>query len=87
MTNIGNNVLYTGITNDLLRRVYEHKNKLVKGFTSKYNITKLVYYEQASSAVSAITREKQIKAGSRTNKIKMIDTFNPVWEDLYEKLI
>ena len=74
--------LYSGVTNDLMRRVYEHKNKLVKGFTSKYNIQYLVYYESTSSIESAIAREKQIKGWLRSKKIELIDSVNPEWKDL-----
>jgi putative endonuclease len=77
--------LYTGVTNDLIRRVYEHKNKLVKGFTSKYNIQFLVYYESTSSIESAIEREKQIKGWLRARKIELIDSMNPEWKDLSEE--
>ena len=69
--------LYTGVTNDLLRRVYEHKNKLIKGFTAKYNIQYLVYYETTSSIDSAIAREKQIKGWLRAKKIAWIESINP----------
>jgi len=69
LTNKSNSVLYTGVTNNLIRRVYEHQSHLVKGFTDKYNVTKLVYFEQTESVESAILREKQIKAGSRKKKI------------------
>ncbi len=86
MTNGGNTVLYTGVTNDLQRRVYEHRNKLTDGFTKKYNITKLVYYEVFTDPVNAIAREKQIKAGSREKKIALIVKMNPEWNDLYETL-
>ena len=86
LTNNVNKVLYTGVTNNLKRRVFEHKQKLVAGFTKKYNTTKLVYYEVFDSAVSAITREKQIKAGSRKKKLDLIVKINPVWQDLYDKL-
>ncbi|MEK7464843.1 MAG: GIY-YIG nuclease family protein, partial [Patescibacteria group bacterium] len=72
MTNRRNTVLYTGVTSDLPRRVSEHKQKLVEGFTKKYNITKLVYYEAFGSIVDAIRREKQIKAGSRKKKLALI---------------
>jgi putative endonuclease len=85
MTNKRNTVLYTGITNDLKRRVYEHKEKLVDGFTKKYNITKLVYYEVFADPENAILREKQIKAGSRQKKIDLISSINREWLDLYEK--
>ena len=74
--------LYTGVTNDLMRRVYEHKNKLVPGFTSNYNIQYLVYYEMTSSIYSAIEREKQIKGWLRVKKIALIESENPEWKDL-----
>ena len=76
--------LYTGVTNDLIRRVYEHKNHLVKGFTDKYNITKLVYYEATNDVKSAIEREKQIKGWLRIKKINLIESINPEWKDLSE---
>ena len=82
MTNKFNTVLYTGVTNDLARRTYEHKNKLVGGFTSKYNITKLVYYENYNNVTDAIAREKQIKGGSRKKKMDMIKKINPSFQDL-----
>jgi len=84
LTNKNNHVLYTGVTNNLSRRVYEHKEKLHKGFTQKYNINKLVYYEVTDDISAAIDREKQIKAGSRKKKIDLINKFNPEWTDLYE---
>ena len=74
--------LYTGVTNNLERRVYEHKNKLVAGFTSKYNITKLVYYEETSDVHSALAREKQIKGWLRAKKIALIEAENPEWKDI-----
>ena len=86
ITNKSNRVLYTGVTNDLKRRVYEHRNKLVEGFTKKYNVVKLVYYETAGNSYSAISREKQIKAGSREKKIKLIESINPQWKDLFFEL-
>ena len=86
MTNKNNTVLYTGVTNNLVRRVYEHKEKIIKGFTSKYNITKLVFYEKSTGIESAIAREKQIKAGSRQKKIDLINSLNPEWKDLYEEI-
>jgi putative endonuclease len=86
MTNRSNTVLYTGITADLKRRVYEHKEKLVEGFTKKYNINKLIYYEIFGDAYSAIDREKQIKGGCRMKKINLIRRMNSSWEDLYYKL-
>ncbi len=84
MTNRKNTVLYTGVTNNLRRRVYEHKEKLVKGFTKKYNITKLVYCEIFDRIENAIMREKQIKGGSRQKKIDLINSMNKDWRDLYE---
>ena len=86
MTNQYNTVLYTGITNDLIRRVYEHKDKLVEGFTKKYNINKLVYYEIFEDPENAILKEKIIKGGSRAKKIKMIESMNYKWDDLYNNL-
>jgi len=86
LTNDNNTVIYTGVTNDLIRRVYEHKEKLVNGFTKRYNIHKLVYYEIAYDRISAISREKQIKAGSRLKKIGLIETINRDWQDLYYKI-
>jgi putative endonuclease len=77
--------LYTGVTGDLARRVYEHKNKLVPGFTKKYNIQYLVYYEMTSSINSAIEREKRIKGWLRAKKIALIDAMNPEWKDLSEE--
>jgi putative endonuclease len=74
--------LYTGVTNDLQRRVYEHKHKLVPGFTSKYNINKLIYLEETSQVTDAIAREKQIKGWTRAKKIALIDSQNPEWRDL-----
>ena len=75
------------MTNDLARRIYEHKEKLVDGFTKRYNINKLVFYESCEDVYIAINREKQIKAGSRQNKIKLIASMNPDWNDLYDNLI
>jgi putative endonuclease len=86
MTNKYNTVLYTGITNSLKRRIYEHKEKLVAGFTNKYNITKLVYYEVFDDPENAICREKQIKSGSRQKKIQLITSMNKEWRDLYERI-
>lgn len=77
--------LYTGVTNNLMRRVYEHKNKLVAGFTSKYNIQFLVYYEAGNDVNAAIAREKQIKGWLRSKKIALIDSMNPKWKDLSEE--
>jgi putative endonuclease len=83
MTNDNNTVIYTGVTSDLKRRVYEHKEKFVKGFTKRYNIDKLVYYEVCGDVIAAISREKQIKAGSRSKKISLIESMNKDWRDLY----
>jgi len=86
MTNDTNTVTYTGVTNDLIRRVYEHKNKLVAGFTSRYKITKLIYYEVSEDVESAILREKQIKSWPRKAKVSLINTMNPDWRDLYQEI-
>jgi len=86
MTNPSNAVLYTGVTNNILKRVYEHKQKLVEGFTKKYNVVKLVYYEVFGDSASAIKREKQIKAGSRKKKETLINSVNEKWQDLYDEL-
>lgn len=86
MTNKNNTVLYTGMTNDLIRRVYEHKNNIGSKFTGKYNIIKLVYYEIFGDPENAILREKKIKAGSRQKKIDLINSINESWDDLYTHL-
>ncbi len=86
MTNKNNTVLYTGVTNDLPRRVYEHKNKLLEGFTKKYNIDKLVFYEVYDDINNAIAREKQIKGGPRAKKIKLIEEMNSGWKDLFNEI-
>jgi putative endonuclease len=86
MTNAHNTVLYTGVTNDLARRVYEHRQGLGGSFTKKYNVNKLVYYEVGDNIHSAIAREKQIKGGSRKKKVALIDSLNPEWKDLYEEI-
>ena len=77
--------LYTGMTNNLQRRVYEHKNKLIDGFTKKYNVTRLVYYELYHDVRDAIAREKQIKSWRRSKKIDLIKSLNPTWKDLSEE--
>ena len=74
--------IYTGVTNDLTRRVYEHKNKLIPGFTKNYNIDILVYYETTSDVFSAIAREKQLKGWLRSKKVSLIESVNPDWKDL-----
>lgn len=86
LTNKMNTVLYTGVTNDLVRRIYEHKEKLVDGFTKKYNVNKLVYYETFNDIKSAIQREKQIKGITRQKKIDLINTINKNWKDLYQDI-
>jgi len=83
MTN-SSRTLYTGVTANLVRRIYEHKNKLIEGFTQKYNITKLVYYEITNDVQVAIQREKQIKGWLRKKKIALIEAANPEWKDLSE---
>jgi len=87
ITNKNNTVLYTGVTNNLVRRVYEHKNKQINGFTQRYNVNKLVYCEIFDQALIAIEREKQIKGGSRSKKIALIEKMNPDWKDLYEQIV
>jgi putative endonuclease len=87
MTNKVNTVLYTGVTNDLYRRVLQHKNGKGGAFTSKYNIIKLVYYECGEDITAAITREKQIKGGSRQAKIDLVNSINPTWNDLFDELL
>ena len=82
-----NGTLYTGVTSNLVKRVYEHKQKLVYGFTKKYNVDKLGYFEIYESIEQAIEREKQIKAGSRKKKIDLIEKENPSWKDLYSSII
>ncbi|MDP3561630.1 MAG: GIY-YIG nuclease family protein [Legionellaceae bacterium] len=86
LANKHNNVLYTGVTSDLIRRVYEHKNKLVKGFTQKYNVDRLVYYEACANIVVAIEREKQIKAWSQKKRDELINALNLEWYDLYHSI-
>ena len=83
LTNKNNTVLYVGMTNNLNRRVLEHKSKLIDGFTKRYNVDKLVYYEIFNNPSDAIKREKQLKAGSRKKKIELINNFNPEWKELY----
>jgi putative endonuclease len=82
-----NGTLYIGVTNDLIRRVYEHKMKLFKGFTSKYDVANLVYFEETSDVYNAITREKQLKIWKRQWKINLIVRDNPQWNDLYYEII
>lgn len=87
LTNPTHTVLYTGVTNNLTRRVYEHKQKLIEGFTKKYNVTALVYYEIYADPLSAITREKTIKNLVRRKKDGLISNFNHEWKDLYEVIL
>jgi putative endonuclease len=87
LTNKPWGTLYTGVTSDLPARIYEHKKKFVDGFTAKYRLDKLVYYECSGDMYAAITREKQIKAGSRKKKLKLIVGMNPEWRDLYEDIL
>src|SRR5579872_5501543 len=87
LTNKSLNVLYTGVTNHIIRRIYEHKIKAVEGFTKKYNVDRLVYYEVYPEINDAIAREKQIKGWSRKKKVALINQMNPEWQDLYEELI
>ena len=82
LSNKSNKVLYIGVTNDLQRRVYEHKNKLIEGFTSKYNVDKLLHYESTTDIKSAIEREKRLKSWSRAKKEELINKSNPQREDL-----
>jgi len=84
ITNKNNTTLYTGVTSDLNNRIYQHKNHLIEGFSKKYNLEKLVYYEIFNDIRDAINREKQIKAGSRKKKEQLINSINPDWNDLSE---
>ncbi len=87
MTNKPNGTLYTGVTSDLIKRVWQHKQLNLKGFSCKYKTNRLVYFEQYEDMLSAITREKQIKAGSREKKLALIQKLNPDWQDLYDEII
>jgi putative endonuclease len=86
MTNRPYGTLYTGVTSDLPKRIWQHKNGITKGFCTKYNLTKLVNFELYEDMYEAITREKQIKAGSRSAKIELVTRINPAWRDLYPDL-
>jgi len=81
-----NGTLYTGVTSNLIKRVYEHKNKLTPGFTGDYEVDRLGYYEVHDTMISAIQREKQLKGGSRRKKLALIESMNPEWQDLYETI-
>ena len=85
LANWNHRVMYLGVTNDLVRRIYEHKNKRVKGFTEKYNIHKLVYFEETGDVRSALTREKEIKKWRREKKNALVISINPEWKDLAEE--
>lgn len=87
LTTAKNTALYTGVTNDLMRRIYEHKNNLISGFIKRYKVHILVHFEIARDISAAIAREKQIKSWNRDKKVTMIDTHNPEWRDLYETII
>ena len=87
ITNSTNSVLYTGVTGNLVARIYHHKNKTASSFSSKYNLNKLVYYEIYEDPNQAIIREKQIKAGNRKTKLELISKINPNWKDLYSSLL
>ena len=87
LANKNNSTIYIGVTNDLVHRIYEHKNNVVKGFTQKYNVHKLVYFEQTENIENAIIREKQLKNYSRERKEELINNVNPNWEDLYPYII
>jgi putative endonuclease len=86
LTKKASTVLYTGVTRDLKRRVYEHRTNAVPGFTARFNVHRLLYYEVGGDIGSAIEREKAIKGGSRARKIALVDGFNPMWRDLYKDL-
>ena len=86
ISNYKKGVLYVGVTNDLIRRIYEHKNEMMEGFTKKYHLNKLVYYEIYNEVENAISREKDIKKWYRKWKIELIEKTNPEWKDLYETL-
>ncbi len=87
LTNRHHTALYVGVTNDLVRRVHEHRTKTASTFTARYNVDKLVYFEETSDVVAAIAREKQIKGGSREKKIALVNAMNPDWRDLFDDLI
>ena len=87
ISNSSNRVLYIGMTNDLIRRVFEHREHQVEGFTKKYKVWKLVYFEQTGDVEEAIRREKQLKGWRREKKNNLVNSFNPSWSDLYPSLI
>ena len=87
LSNKPNGTLYVGVTSDLIKRIYEHKNEITPGFSTRYNVKNLVYYEIFDFIEDAIAREKQLKAGSRAKKIMLIESMNPNWKDLYEEIL
>ena len=87
VTNKHNGTLYAGVTSDLIKRIYQHKNGLTPGFSQRYDCKHLVYYELHENMINAIAREKQIKGGSRKKKIALIESMNPEWYDLYERIL
>ena len=87
ITNKYNTTTYIGVTSDIIRRIYEHKNKVVDGFSKTYNLNKLVYYEVCDDIITAIEREKQLKRWSKSKKHNLINSMNPSWQDLYESII
>ena len=87
LTNKKEGTLYTGVTSNLTRRIWEHKNRITQGFATKYKLTRLVYFEVFDEMYEAISREKQIKAGSRKAKIKLIESINQEWRDLYSEIV
>ena len=87
LTNKTDKVMYIGVTNDIVRRVYEHRNHMIDGFTAKYNVTKLVYVESALYVRDAIQREKQLKGWTRAKKNALVETVNPKWEDMWETIL
>ena len=86
LTNKRNGTLYTGVSSNLVKRIWQHKNKVTTGFSAKYRLTRLVYFEVFDDMYEAISREKQIKGGSRHRKLELIEDFNPHWKDLYEDI-
>ena len=87
LTNRNQTSLYVGVTNDLVRRVHEHRTKIASVFTTRYNVDRLVFFEETGDVRAAIAREKQIKGGSRANKIALVNAFNPDWRDLFDDLL
>jgi putative endonuclease len=87
LTNQTVSVLYIGVTSDIIKRIYEHKEKLVEGFSKKYSLDKLVYYECFDDIQNAIAREKQLKGGNRKKKLDIVNSMNPKWDDLYDKIL